>query len=295
MTKVDIQPAPHALSTADLRASGLTRGGIRRALASGNLVRLRRGTYATADTAEPCRRAASLHGRLACVSELARRGVFVRDRTTVHVHLPRTASRTPPPGDAVVHRDRIRRQVHPRSLSVDVWDALLHAVRCQDPRAAVATLDSALHHRLLRNDELDEFFAELPRRYRRLRRLLDARCESGPETFVRLMLRTLGCRYRPQAVIDGVGRVDFLVDGWLIVECDSRAHHGDAVAQRSDRRRDLAAATRGFVVLRLLAEDIMWRPDVVLAALRGAVAGGPRTGRIGAPGAIGAGTGGFGL
>lgn len=278
MTYVDLQPAPRWMSTAELRASGLTKGDIRRAVASGRLVRLRLGHYAAADSAAECLRAGALHGRLACVSELSRRGIFVRDRTTPHIHLPRTASRTPPAGDAVVHRTRVHRCPHPRSMSVGVWDALLQAVRCQDPRAAIATLDSALHLGVLRTDELDEFFAALPRRYRRLRRLLDARAESGPETFVRLMLRALGCSFEPQARVDGVGRVDFLVDGWLIVECDSHAHHGERAAQRNDRRRDLEAATRGYVVLRLLAEDIMWRPDAVSAALRGVVIRGPRTG-----------------
>ncbi|WEK14865.1 MAG: DUF559 domain-containing protein [Candidatus Microbacterium phytovorans] len=160
-------------------------------------------------------------------------------------------------------------------MSVEVWDALRQAVQCQDPRSSIATLDSALHHGLIRDDDLQEFFAALPRRYRRLRRLLDARAESGPETFVRLMLRALGCRYEPQALIPGVGRVDFLVAGWLIVECDSRAHHGNAASQRNDRRRDLEAAARGYVVIRFMAEDIMWRPQAVMAALRGALT--PRT------------------
>jgi very-short-patch-repair endonuclease len=39
-----------------------------------------------------------------------------------------------------------------------------------------------------------------------------------------------------------VGRVDFLVEGWLIIECDSKAHHEGWDKQRRDRRRDLAAA-----------------------------------------------------
>ena len=35
---------------------------------------------------------------------------------------------------------------------------------------------------------------------------------------MRLMLRGLGCQIEVQVVIPGVGRVDFVVDGWLIVE-----------------------------------------------------------------------------
>jgi very-short-patch-repair endonuclease len=124
---------------------------------------------------------------------------------------------------------------------------------------------------LIRSDELDELFAGIPRRFGVLRALIDARAESGPESLLRLMLRRLGCRFDVQVKIDGVGRVDFVVDGWLIVECDSEAHHGDWAARRRDLRRDQAAAPLGYSTFRPIAEDIMWNPDAVQAALRGLV------------------------
>ena len=276
MTTSTIRDAssPRFLRTSDLRAEGLSWRGVAAAVAAGALIRLRQGAYCPVGTPEECVAAGQLRGRLTCVSELRRRGVFVRDRSMVHVHVSPTAARLPArPAGARVHRRRLHRTPHPRALSVELLDALHDAVTCQDPRAAIATLDSALHLGLVDVDDLDELFAGLPRRYRRLRRLLDARAESGPETLVRLMLRGLGCRYEPQVVIVGVGRVDFLVDGWLIVECDSAQFHAGWAEQRNDRRRDAAAAAQGFLVLRLIAEDIMWRPEVVLAALRGALAG----------------------
>jgi len=64
-----------------------------------------------------------------------------------------------------------------------------------------------------------------------------------------------------------VGRVDLLVDGWLIVECDSEQFHGTWTVHKKDRRRDMAALDRGYATLRLLAEDILYRPDRVRAAL----------------------------
>ncbi|WP_054680942.1 DUF559 domain-containing protein [Microbacterium sp. No. 7] len=66
--------------------------------------------------------------------------------------------------------------------------------------------------------------------------------------------------------------MDFVVDGWLIVECDSKAHHEGWDRQREDRRRDLAAAALGYTTIRPLAEDLFHRPDIVLAAVRGLVA-----------------------
>jgi very-short-patch-repair endonuclease len=270
----DAVPVPRFLRTRDLRAEGVTWRGVSAAVAAGVLIRLRQGAYCPAGMPDECVVAGQLRGRLACVSELRRLGVFVRDRSLVHVHVPPTAARLPEmPATVRAHRRRLRRTPHPRALSVEILDALHDAVTCQDPRAAIATLDSALHLKLIHVDDLDELFAGLPRRYRRLRRLLDARAESGPETLVRLMLRGLGCRFEPQVVIVGVGRVDFLVDGWLIVECDSAQFHAGWAEQRNDRRRDAAAAAQGYLVLRLIAEDIMWRPEVVMAALRGALAG----------------------
>jgi very-short-patch-repair endonuclease len=273
-SNIDAHSAPRFLRTSDLRADGLSWREVAAAVAAGGLIALRQGAYCAVGTPPDCVVAGQLRGRLACVSELRRRGVFVRDRSVVHVHVPPAAARLPAmPATVRVHRRRLHRTPHPRALSVEIFDALHDAVTCQDPRAAIATLDSALHLGLIRIDDLDELFAGLPRRYRRLRNLLDARAESGPETLVRLMLRGLRCRFEPQVVLVGVGRVDFLVDGWLIVECDSAQFHAGWAQQRNDRRRDAAAAARGYLVLRLIAEDIMWRPEVVMAALRGALTG----------------------
>ena len=70
----------------------------------------------------------------------------------------------------------------------------------------------------------------------------------------------------------GIGRVDLLVNGWLVVECDSRQFHATWEQQVKDRERDLALAARGYVTLRLTAVQIMYRPAEVLAALKGLLA-----------------------
>jgi very-short-patch-repair endonuclease len=66
-----------------------------------------------------------------------------------------------------------------------------------------------------------------------------------------------------------------LLDGWLVVECDSRAHHSSWDQQLIDYRRDLALAARGISVLRLAAEDILYSPQRVFEALRALLARGP--------------------
>ncbi|MFT4213987.1 MAG: hypothetical protein QM622_04330 [Microbacterium sp.] len=255
------------LSTQELRSRGLSERRTAEAVSLGRLLRVRRGRYLDPVAHPDLVRAATLGGRLDCVSLLTAIGVFVREHDCLHLQFEHGSSRLParPPRTAAHWRTSARGSA---DLAADLVDALAQACRCQRPRDAIATLDSAWHHGLVDEAGLADVFARLPGAYRRLRPLLDQRAESGPETLMRLMLRGLGCHVEVQVHIDGVGRVDLVVDGWLIVECDSRAFHEGWIAQKNDRRRDLAAAARGYTTVRPIAEDILATPDVILAAFR---------------------------
>lgn len=270
------------LRRADLLAAGMRPKQITRAVREGALLRLRRDRYMSAPYGS-IDRAVRVGGRLACVSLLALLGVFVFDASRLHVHLERSMSRLRAPDcgtRALRTSDRAMVALHWWRLRgdrvslgvVSVPDALAQAVRCQDVRSAVATVDSILHLGILTSVEVRDVFAALPARYGIIQRLVDPSAESGTETFMRLILRQLGLRYETQVEISGVGRVDFLVEGWLIIECDSKAHHEGWDKQRSDRRRDLAAARRGFTTLRPLAEDLLYDRAPVMEAVRGLVA-----------------------
>lgn len=261
---------PELRTYRQLRDEGWTRHRLTGAVRSGALVRLRRGRYVVASVDSTVQGAARLGGRLDCVSLLSLLGVFVLDRGRLHVQFDREASRLPErPAGVVAHwRSSVSRR---GDLHADLLEALVQAVVCQGPRAGIASVDSALHLGLIADDQVDLIFEKLPRRYRRLRNLVDGSAESGPETYVRLILRALGARYETQVRIRGVGRVDFLVEGWLIVECDSRAHHSSWEAQLRDRRRDRAAAASGYLTLRLVAEEILYSPELVRVALAGVV------------------------
>lgn len=266
---------------ADLFAGGMSRRALATALAAGVLVRARRDRYVRGDAPVALIEAVRVGGRLTCLSLLQLLGVFVHTNAATHVHVERGASRL----RSAAHRGRpleVRSsrpsrvhwiplvRPHPaRSGCVDIIDAVVHAVRCQPAWYAVASLDSALNRGLIGEADLADIFAALPRRFAVLRRLIDARAESGTETLVRLMARALGCRVELQVFFDGVGRVDLVIDGWLVVECDSKEFHSSWGQQAKDRARDAALAARGYATLRLTAAQVLYRPDEVVAALRG--------------------------
>ncbi|WEK61597.1 MAG: hypothetical protein P0Y60_02190 [Candidatus Microbacterium colombiense] len=94
---------------------------------------------------------------------------------------------------------------------------------------------------------------------------------------MRLLLRSLGVDFETQVQLPGVGRVDFLVDGWLIIECDSREFHEGWGKQVEDRRRDIAAARLGYVTIRPLATEILRDDSTVRDMLQGVISTlGPR-------------------
>ncbi len=259
------------LTRDDLLERGLRSQQITSAVSDGSIVRARRGRYLPGDCHPAAVASIAAGGRLDCVTLLGLLGVFVEKGDGLHIQVEPDATRLPDGHSGMIRHWRPTSA--PTAATVTpIVEALAQAVRCQTPRAAIATLDSAWHHRVVDETEIAQVFALLPRRYRRLRHLLDPRAESGTETFVRLMLRSLGCDFDLQVDIDGVGFVDLLVGGWLIVECDSERFHGDWEAHKRDRRRDAAAAALGYMTLRFLAEDILFHPDRVMATLRAVLA-----------------------
>lgn len=265
---------------ADLYTRGHSRRSIDAQLASGQLIRAHRDHYLWGDTPDPIVRAVRIGGRLTCLSLLVMMEVFVLRNQHLHVHLRSNASRLRSPHNrrkkleprmtrgARLHWYPIQDDPGPIAV-VSLIDALVHSILCQPPRAAIATIDSALHKGLLAAHEVSELFRRLPSRFSVLEALVDGRAESGPETLLRLMVRSLGCAVEAQAHFPGIGRVDLLVDGWLVIECDSEEFHTGWASQESDRRRDLALAALGLCSLRPTASMIMNEPERVIAAIRG--------------------------
>lgn len=257
------------LSYAELRASGVTTRRIETALREGRLVRPRRDRYLPADVAPVVIGAVGQGARVDCVTLLSHLGIFVRDRrAALHLQFTPGASHLSPRDAAIVRHWRPT-DASKSSVHAPIVEALAQACRCQDPRAAIATLDSAWHQGFVDEATIAEVFDRLPARLQILRAFLDSRSESGTESLMRLIARAIGFSVELQVKIHGVGRVDMVLDGWLVIECDSRAHHDGWEVHARDRRRDLALAARGYTSLRPTAEMILNHPDEIIAALNG--------------------------
>lgn len=70
-----------------------------------------------------------------------------------------------------------------------------------------------------------------------------------------------------QVELDDVGRVDVLIDGWLVVEADGFEDHANRAGYRADRRRGVAGVVGGWVTLRFGYEDITLRSAAVTTAV----------------------------
>lgn len=267
-----------------LVANGATSRSLTEAVSGGQLVRARRGHYALPDIDRHSLEAVRLGGRLACVSAAADAGVFALDATFTHIHLAPKASRLRAPHsrferlttanrDGVeLHWDVLTNPSDGTEYRVGLIDALVQIVRCQEPRFALASLDNALHLKLLPHSALSSIFAAVPHELHYLRALVDARSESGQESVLRFIVRQAGYSFDIQVSIDGVGRVDMVIEGCLVVEADSREFHEGWAAQVRDRTRDRDLAAAQYMSYRTLYRDIMFNPERVLAAIAGLLA-----------------------
>ncbi|GAB3537192.1 hypothetical protein GCM10027403_20640 [Arthrobacter tecti] len=94
--------------------------------------------------------------------------------------------------------------------------------------------------------------------------LVSGCAESAIEVVARVMFRGAGYFVETQVRIDGVGRVDFVLEGFLVVEVDGDEFHSTREARNRDRRRNNELIARGYLYLRFGYGDVMFRRDDVL-------------------------------
>ncbi|MFC9559020.1 endonuclease domain-containing protein [Agromyces sp. NPDC056965] len=255
-----------------LRACGHSPQHIRAAVDGHRVLRVGRSWVALHDANPEAVRAIEVGGILGGESALRSHGIWVSRNDGVCVATARTASRMPPLREseyriwcAVSRRQGVWR--------VDVLEALAQFLPRAGRHDAIATIDSALHRGLISSAQLDGLMERMPRRIRRLRNRVDGAAESGLESVLRTAIRDEGWRVESQVVIAGVGRVDLLIDGWLVIEADgSRWHDGHEATER-DRERNAALVLRGYRWHRFGHAQIMRHLDQCIAVIRALLSG----------------------
>lgn len=269
-------------TTGQLHARGLSAREVGRRVDSGLLLPVRRGLWASPEAPAELVRVARTGGAATATTGARALGLWTPPDDRLQLAVPAGASRLRDPDDATrplagdvdvcVHWTKRMPAVH--SLGDRVAPLLLvleHAVRCLRSELAVAILDSALHGGLLRQRDLPALTLALPAHLRRVLLLVDGRSDSGLESIVRVLLRAAGFDVVVHAVLPGIGEVDLLVNGVLIIETDGRRWHSAESAFFRDRHRDRTAMIDGYRVLRLHQWQVLEEWPECLRAVRAAL------------------------
>ena len=209
------------------------------------------------------------NGRLTCASAAGHYGLWLREAPP-QPHLACAHGH----GSGFIRHRTVRFPGHPSLPLAAVEDVALHALSCLPPPASTALATSAIRlHGVPRELLASQLQADRSGSALRVLRELDVRAESIVEVDAQHLFRTSGIAYDAQVFLPGIGRVDFLLDGFLIVEIDGFAFHSKRNDMFRDRKRNNAAAVSGYAVLRFMPEHIWFDPDSVIRDIRAILAG----------------------
>lgn len=167
---------------------------------------------------------------------------------------------------------------------VSIEHAIVQVLLRSGMEAALVPLDAALRTKVCTLERVRAAVAGMvpPTRKalgERLIALADPKSDSPGETRTRLLLHDLGHQWRSQVVIcdeggDFVAKVDFLLEGKVVVEFDGFKKYGGADGARAlaaEKRREDRLRALGYRVVRLVWADLN-RPEHVAVVLRRALA-----------------------
>ncbi|MCK2034812.1 endonuclease domain-containing protein [Microbacterium sp. SSW1-49] len=252
-----------------LRAAGVSAYALRRSKERGELRTVRQGWVALPD-ADPEVVGAVAHGViLSCVTAARRQGLWVPEKSPLHVAASPHAARISVPSQVVVHWAKPIVPRPPDATVDELVNTLSVIAQCQPFESALVIWESAMNKGLIDAARLRG--VDLPPPAREL--LMRARpfADSGRETIFISRLRWMGLRMLPQAwILDR--RVDLLIGERLVVQIDGATHTG---AQRTrDIAHDAQLVLRGYHPLRFSYEQVMERWHEVQAVIMEAVAQG---------------------
>ncbi|MBX7445771.1 MULTISPECIES: DUF559 domain-containing protein [unclassified Arthrobacter] len=232
----------------------------------------RRGVFVLPECDEGILGAVLNNGRLSCASAAAHYGLWLR-KPPARLHLACNHGH----GSGFVRHRTIRLQGHPLLPVAAVEDVALHALGCLPTPASTAMATSAIRlHGVPRELLASQLLADRSGTARRVLREVDIRAESIVEVDLQHLFQKRGIEYASQDFLPGIGRVDFLLGGFLIVEVDGFAFHSKRGDMLRDRERNNASAVSGYAVLRYMPEHIWFNSGQVISEIRTVLAAGQR-------------------
>jgi len=148
-----------------------------------------------------------------------------------------------------------------------------------DDELAIVVADAPLKQGTITLPELAALLA--PSRFdtgRRRLAMASTRSRSPIETLARLRLRAAGLEVDEGVVIRGVGEVDLVVNGWLIVELDGFDYHSDMWSLEQDDSRSRDVARLGLTLIRFTGRQV--RSGRFVAEVLAVVAAHPHATRL---------------
>lgn len=265
---------------------GVAERALQRAVAQSRIERLGRGVFA-APSADPTLVAATtFNASIGCVTACRHWGLPTWERhTTPHLVVPRDRSqgrrRPSELAKVVIHRSTKVAGGHDGELAhggpwVPLDQALDQAAWCTSPLGQLVMIDAALHSGALLARDVQQFREGDRTRRSWLVRSASGLAESPPETLARVVLAAAGFAVREQVIINGVGRVDLLVEDSLVVEIDGWLYHSGRDSFEADRARDRELLLRQTPVMRFTAKQVRDSPLGLVAQVGRAVGRTPR-------------------
>lgn len=253
--------------TGHLLAAGFSRSDIKELHATG-VQQPRRGIYALPG-ANPVFLAAIGHNaRVSCTSAAEHYGLWLRTQPSQH-HLSCNHGHS----TGFIRHRKSRFDGHRVLPVAAIEDVVLHGMSCLPPPASTALVTSAIRlHDVPLELLKEQLVGAKSGRVLTALHQLDLRSESIVEVDACHLFRAHGISFQQQVQLTGIGRVDFLIEDFLIVEVDGHAFHSSRQAMLKDRARNNSSTVKGFAVLRYMPEVIWFQPQLVIAQIRAALA-----------------------
>lgn len=198
---------------------------------------------------------------------------------TLHVLIPRGHKAAPLWGE---HQHETR-DLPPVPLSAfpvaPLARCLADLLCCAQEWTALVAADAALHQGRVTYEQVGTYLRGSRRVLgrRRLQRT-SSRARSPLETLARIQLRGAGLDVVDGVETGGVGEVDLLIAGWLVVELDGYEYHSDMWSFDQDRSRDRELARLGYTSIRFTANNV--RSGRIVDEVRRVLAAHPGAARV---------------